>query len=199
MNGFEKRAHRIKEKIMRAAMELLRTTEPKRIRIADIAQAAHVSQVTIYNYFGSKEALIREAFKAQIDKPVQDFEAYMNEGHTLKEVVEFIILQEKQIYGSFPPGRMKEILDEDPELAAYLEQQYRDKALPMTVQMIEDAKRSGEIAEDVSVEYVLAYIQLFMNQFEAILEMAGRSGDLERFLESMVRMFFYGICGRSPQ
>ena len=42
---------------------MLKTWEPKRIRITDIAKEANVSQVTIYNYFGSKEALLKEVLK----------------------------------------------------------------------------------------------------------------------------------------
>jgi AcrR family transcriptional regulator len=91
MNGFEKRANLIKEKIMKTTLDLLRTSDPKRIRIADISNMANVSQVTIYNYFGSKEALLREVFKNYVDKAIHDFEEYMNGGHSLKEKIEYIL------------------------------------------------------------------------------------------------------------
>ncbi|GGI45165.1 TetR family transcriptional regulator [Paenibacillus marchantiophytorum] len=196
MNGFEKRAHAIKEKIMKSTMELLRTSDPKRIRISDISKKANVSQVTIYNYFGSKEALVREVFVNFVDRAIQEFEAYMNAGHTLKEKIAHIILLEKESYKDFPSALMKELLINDDELARYIELQYKEKTIPLTVRIIQEGKDSGEISEEVSIETVLSFIQLYMNQYDKLLEMAQQSGDIEKFLEGMVHMFFYGICGK---
>jgi AcrR family transcriptional regulator len=197
MNGFEKRASLIKEKIMRTTLDMLRTSELKRIRIADISKAAKVSQVTIYNYFGSKEELLREVFRNYFDQAIRDFEQYMSEGHSLKEKIEHIIFLEKDSYNDFPPGLIKELLIDDEELSRYMEEQYRNKAIPLTVQIIQEGKESGEISPDVSTEHVLAFIQLFMNQYESILAMAQQSDDRDGFLEGMVHMFFYGVCGKA--
>ncbi|MCV4235147.1 TetR/AcrR family transcriptional regulator [Virgibacillus sp. LDC1] len=196
MNGFEKRANLIKEKIMRTTLELVRASELKRIRIADISKAAKVSQVTIYNYFGSKEELLREVFRNYFDKAIRDFEEYMSEGHSLKEKIEHIIFLEKESYSDFPPGLIKELLIDDEELARYMEEQYRNKAIPLTIQIIEEGKDSGEISPEVSTDQVLAFIQLFMNQYESILAMAQQSDDMDGFLEGIVHMFFYGVCGK---
>ncbi|MCD9024734.1 TetR/AcrR family transcriptional regulator [Cohnella sp. NL03-T5] len=197
MNGFEKRAKLIKEKIMKTTLNMLRTSDPKRIRIADISKMANVSQVTIYNYFGSKEALLRDVFKNYFDKATRDFEEYMNEGHSLKEKIEHIIFLEKETYRDFPPGLIKELLIEDDELTRYIDEQYKLRAIPLTIRIIEEGKASGEISEDVTTENVLAFIQLFMNQYEAVLEMAKQSADMDKFLQGMVHMFFYGVCGKS--
>ncbi|WP_239613724.1 TetR/AcrR family transcriptional regulator [Cohnella mopanensis] len=196
MNGFEKRANQIKAKIMKTTLEMLRASDPKKVRIADISKLAKVSQVTIYNYFGSKEELIREVFKNYFDKTIRDFEEYMNEGHSLKEKIEHIILLEKESYKDFTPGLIKQLITEDNELSQYIERQYRETTIPLTVRIINEGKESGEISENVTVENVLAFIQLYMNQYESILEMAQKSGDTDNFLEGMVHMFFYGVCGK---
>ncbi|MDF2723182.1 MAG: TetR/AcrR family transcriptional regulator [Paenibacillus sp.] len=198
MNGFEIRANAIKAKIRATTLDLLRTTELKKIRIADIAKQASVSQVTIYNYFGSKTALYRETFIEFAEKAIADFEAYLNEGHTLKEKIEHIILLEKTTYRDFPPARLRELLSQDPQLAAYFERQIRERSIPMTERIIREGKMSGEISDDVMTENVLAFMMLFSNQYDLILEMAQQSGDMDRFLEGMVQLFFYGICGK-PQ
>ncbi|WP_219835050.1 TetR/AcrR family transcriptional regulator [Paenibacillus sp. R14(2021)] len=196
MNGFEKRASSIKAKIMNTTLELLRTTELKRIRVADIARLANVSQVTIYNYFGSKEALVRETFQTYFDGAIADFEAYLAEGHPLKEKIEHIVFLKKASFRDFPPGLIKELMAGDPEIALYIERQYREKSLPMTARIIEEGKESGEIASSVSTPNVLAFIQLFMNQYDRILDMAQNSGDRDGFLEGMLELFFYGLSGK---
>jgi AcrR family transcriptional regulator len=197
MNGFEKRANLIKEKIMKTTLSMLRSSDSKRIRIADISKMAKVSQVTIYNYFGSKESLLREAFKSFVDKAVGDFEEYMNGGHSLKARIEYILFLEKESYKEFPPGLIKELLKDDLELTRYVEKLYKEITIPLTVRLIKEGKDSGEISEVVSIETVLAFIQLFMNQYEMLLGMAQQSEDIDKFLEGMVHMFFYGVCGKS--
>lgn len=199
MNGFEKRARRIKEAIMKTALEMLQTTELGGIRVADIARKARVSQVTIYNYFGSKEALLREVLIATIDRYVREFEAYLNEGHSLKEKIEFIVLQKKSAIHELPPATLRELLASDGELAAYFDIQAREKSLPMTLRIIEEGKRSGEIAEDVSAESVLAFTKLLTDHYSSTLEMLGQREDKDRFVEDMIRLLFYGICGKPPQ
>jgi len=197
MNGFEKRANLIKEKIMKTCLDMLSTARDlKEFRVADISRKARVSQVTIYNYFGSKEALLQEVLKAYFDKIIREFEDYMNGGHSLKEKIEHIIFLEKESYNKISPRLIKELLIEDHELSRYVDKQYKEKAIPLTIRIIEEGKQSGEIASDISVETVLAFIQLYMNQYETILEMAGQSGNMDQFLEEMVHMFFYGVCGK---
>jgi len=58
MNGFEKRRERSQESILKAAAELFISHSPSAVTLSDIARKAHVSQVTIYNHFGTKENLI---------------------------------------------------------------------------------------------------------------------------------------------
>lgn len=196
MNGFEKRAQQIKERIRVATLDILREAGPGKLRIADLSKRAGVSQVTIYNYFGSKEGLIRDAFKSYMDRAVESFEAYMREGHSMREQIAHILQLEKDSYRDFPPGLIKEMLAEDAELAAYIETVYKERTVPWTVRLIEEGKTAGEIPARVSAEHVLAFIQLYMNQYQTLLEMAERSEDKDSFLEGMVHMFFYGICGK---
>lgn len=103
MNGFEKRAAQIKLKIMKTTMEMLKNWEPKRLRIADIAKEAGVSQVTIYNYFGSKEALLSESFKDFVQKEIQEFEDYIYQEHSLKEIIGYILTMERETYSGLSP------------------------------------------------------------------------------------------------
>lgn len=196
MNGFEKRAERIKAKILETTLELLRGTDPKKLRIADISKEASVSQVTIYNYFGSKEALYRQVFIRYTETAVRDFEAYMNEGHSFKEKIEHILLLKDESYRQMPPRVIQELLKDDPELAQYLDRMYREKTVPLTVRILQEGKESGDISENVSVESVLAFMNLYMSQYENLIAMAQHSGDMDRFFSGMVHLFFYGICGK---
>ncbi|WP_135556914.1 TetR/AcrR family transcriptional regulator [Paenibacillus cymbidii] len=196
MNGFEKRALRIKEKIRATTLEMMRISDPAGMRIADIAKNAGVSQVTIYNYFGSKEALVRDVFKGYIDQAVAEFEAFLNDGHTVKEKIAHILSLEKTTYHDFPPGMIRQLVGQDPELRDYIDMLYKERAIPLTVRIIEEGKASGEISAAVSVESVLTMMRLYMGQYETLLEIAQASDHMDELLEGLVHLFFYGICGK---
>ncbi|EAO7445718.1 TetR/AcrR family transcriptional regulator, partial [Listeria monocytogenes] len=60
MNNYEKRTRKKKTAIIQAALSLFGKKGFSDVSIKDIATLADVSQVSIYNYFGSKEALVSE-------------------------------------------------------------------------------------------------------------------------------------------
>ncbi|MEC0672405.1 TetR/AcrR family transcriptional regulator [Bacillus haynesii] len=194
MNGFEKRALLIKEKIKKTALDMLKTWEPKRIRITDIAKEANVSQVTIYNYFGSKEALLKEVFKDYIDQSISEFEEYMNKDISVKEKIELIILQKREANKQqFALTVIKEVMIEDSEIMDYVKQQYDEKIIPLMLQMIEEGHRTGEISPKITAESFL----LFMNMIIEHSKTLGEAFEQNRqFTEEMLHIFFYGLCGR---
>lgn len=196
MNGFEKRALLIKEKIMKTTLEMLKTWEPSRIRIVDISKEAKVSQVTIYNYFGSKEALLHEVVKGYVNKSIKEFEEYMNGEYSLKEKIEFMLFQEKESYKTLTPGIVKELMIDDREIYKYIEEQYNEKIIPQFIHLINEGKEKGEISDKVSISAVLIFINMFMKQSKELLEIAQQQENMDQFIEEMVQVFFYGICGR---
>lgn len=195
MNGFEKRANLIKEKIINTTLEMIKTCDPKKIRIADIAKKANVSQVTIYNYFGNKEGLIHGVARYSIDKAVSDFEGYMNGNFSIKEKIEQMILHEKKSYHTLPMSIINQLYYEDQEITDYLEKLYQDKVLPPLIQLLEDGKESGEISSKVSTDSFLAFLNMYMKQSKELLEMAEKSGNMD-FIDGISHLFFYGICGK---
>ncbi|WP_410512216.1 TetR/AcrR family transcriptional regulator [Paenibacillus sp. BR2-3] len=199
MNGFEKRAALIKEKIMKTTLEMLNTWEPKRMRIADIAKTAGVSQVTIYNYFGSKEALLKETFKDYIQRSIREFEEYISEKRSLKEIIEYTLIKEKESYSAIPPAIVKELMIDDPEMFRYIQEHYESQVIPLIARMVEDGRKRGEISEKVSVSAVLMLMRMYVQSSGEMLEAARNQDNPDAFLEEIVHLFFYGLCGREQE
>ncbi|HKM20476.1 MAG TPA: TetR/AcrR family transcriptional regulator [Lachnospiraceae bacterium] len=63
LNKYEERTKKKKDSIIEAAMVLFQEKGFTDSGIKEIAEKAHVSQVSIYNYFGSKDALVVECAK----------------------------------------------------------------------------------------------------------------------------------------
>ena len=58
MTGYERRKQQKRDQIIRSAIELFREHGIKKTTVQEIATAAAVSQVTIYNHFGDKHQLV---------------------------------------------------------------------------------------------------------------------------------------------
>ncbi|MGG1518544.1 TetR/AcrR family transcriptional regulator [Paenibacillus oryzisoli] len=197
MNGFEKRAQLKKEKIMKATLELLQTEDAKKLKITEIAGKAGVSQVTIYNYFGSKEELIRDVFMAYIRETIDEFEDYLASEHTLREKIEHIVFQKKKNSRTFGIATMKKLWQEDPVLAAFVKDEYMKKGIPLVVRLIEDGKKSGEISEKISTSTIVMYMNMLTSQASTLLDYVNADTNMDQLIEEMTQLFFYGVSAHN--
>jgi hypothetical protein len=118
----------------------------------------------------------------------------------LKEIVQYIVfVVDKEAYRAFSPEFLKQQLIVDREMGQYIEDLYLKKAIPLVVSFIEEGKRKGEISAKVATSTILAYIQMFKEQSQSFLDLAQQSGRVDDFLEEMIHLFFYGICGLEPE
>ncbi|WP_146548990.1 TetR/AcrR family transcriptional regulator [Rummeliibacillus suwonensis] len=195
MNGFEKRAALIKEKILKTTLKMLQTYEPSQLRIADIAKIAKVSQVTIYNYFGSKDALIHESVKRYIDVSIQDFQVYMQQEDPIKEKIERMLLQNQESYGVLSPSLIKRLIAKDEEIASYIQEETKERIIPLLVQMIDAGKKNGEISKKITAEGFLVFINFMNLHYEELLDIVTQQDNTD-LIDSLHHIFFYGICGK---
>ena len=77
MKASQRRVEQNKERIIRAALELFRVHGIRKVAINDIAQKAGASAATVYNHFGSKEALVHTAVKHFFTSAGADFRKFV--------------------------------------------------------------------------------------------------------------------------
>lgn len=195
MNGFEKRAFQIKAKIIQTTLEMLKTWDSNKIRIADIAKTANVSQVTIYNYFGNKEALLREVVKNNIEDSFKVFLENISGDKTFKEKIEQVILQERESSLSSLTPFLMQFFKEDRETAQFLEIEYNERILPAFFQLIEEGRRNGEISDKISNEGLFVFINFSMKYTNEFYDSIQQTGNMN-LMNEMLHIFLYGICGK---
>src|SRR5690625_1516025 len=91
MDGFEKRREQKKKDILKAALSLFQEYGVQKVSIAEIAKKAHVSQVTIYNYFESKDNLVYHVFKYYVDNIWEEQKEMLESDIPLNKKIEKII------------------------------------------------------------------------------------------------------------
>src|SRR5690625_1864846 len=91
MNGFERRKEMKKTNILDTALRLFLDEGVRSVSVAEIARQAEVSQVTIYNYFESKDNLIEEVIKYYLqqvwDEYIDIFEKDISFPDKVKKII----------------------------------------------------------------------------------------------------------------
>src|SRR5690625_7655455 len=97
MDGFERRKKQKQTAILKASLKLFMKNGIKKVSIQMIAKEAGVSQVTIYNYFGSKDQLVDEVIAYYVNNLWVEYEEIIySKQLSYKEKLEQVTFQKNR-------------------------------------------------------------------------------------------------------
>ena len=171
MDGFSRRKEQSKEDIRKAAWELFSQFGVDKVSMTDIARKAGVSQATIYNNFGSKEALAREFVTTMVESLVSRVQEIVVSEHTYREkMTAFFQFISAMMRGGKPSPSGSAIftssldLLHDPEIKK-IRTEAQKKMTELLLQLIEEGKQQGQVNPDLSEEALHVYFAVFMDVF----------------------------------
>jgi len=135
VDGFERKKEQSKKAIIEASLELFRLHGFKKVSISEIARAADVSQVTIYNHFGSKDGLVREVVKALLRKVMDRAWEVIREDKPFPEKLETIVFDKAKIASDYHGELMQAAARNDPELREWIEAFWREDVTKGTLEL----------------------------------------------------------------
>ncbi|KGX90764.1 hypothetical protein N781_06610 [Pontibacillus halophilus JSM 076056 = DSM 19796] len=193
MNGFERRTERKKQIILETAFTLFAENGVKKVSIQDIAKAAEVSQVTIYNYFGSKEQLLVEAIKHYYHTRIGEFvELVQATDLSFKEKMTYIFTSKQQQILQFDSEFVVSLMTDQEQVKQFIDEFTQREVMPLFLQLIEQGKEERFIHPSMSNEAVLTYIQLITN---GVRDMYHHGTPSPKLIDEMMHFFFYGLSG----
>lgn len=161
MDGFERRRQDKKEAILNAALELFKQYGFNKVSIADIASKASVSQVSIYNFFKSKENLKRQLLYNLWEAYYQTMMLIMKSEEPLQNKIEkffFTIVEYSRNYTTnFMAESVRNQLVNE-ENAAVMQIESIEETL---ISLVEQGKNEGVIKSSISNNAILSYIEMF--------------------------------------
>jgi len=164
MDGFEKRRNDKKEIILQTALELFNKYGFDKVTVTEIAEKAHVSKVSIYNFFESKDNLRRIIIKNILDDSLKEtkmlVEKECNFIDKMREYLENRIIHGVQYNMEF----FFDGVERDPVLRQYLDD-FNIKNKQLIASLIQEGKKIGYFSEDVSDTAIEIYIDIFYNYF----------------------------------
>lgn len=192
MNQYQKTTEKKKQAIIQAALQLFKEKGFKDTSIKSIAEAAEVSPVSIYNYFGSKDNLVALCVNDLFEEITQQAEDILNSDLDFKTKLDhaFALCQEKmsqQISDYF-----QDKLVEDSVFSTLLTKAITAKKRDIYRAYIKVGKEEGLIAEDLSTELILNV----MDALNGMGNQLDHSDNLETEVDQIHQIFLYGIFGK---
>ncbi|WP_079480767.1 TetR/AcrR family transcriptional regulator [Halobacillus salinus] len=194
MNGFERRKERKKQNILQAALQLFSEYGVQKVSIQEIAQQAEVSQVTIYNYFGSKDQLLYHTVEMLVrDRIEQSSSIIDDDSMSFQEKIKLIITNKKQDLLKFNSEFLQSVVSDQPDIQKFISTITEKESVPMLMRLVKQGKAEGSIHPDLSFETIMFFVEMYYKAFEAMPENNQQS--LSLLGEELLHIFFYGIMG----
>lgn len=192
-DGFARRTRQTKAAILSAARSLFLSRGPLGTSIADIAREAGVSQVSIYNHFDGKDALLAAVVREHLDAQLTKAEAVLDLELPFTEKVARIFALGAAEDEAVTDESLANFDWADPKIQAIYDTFLAERQVPFILRFVDMGKQDGAIKEDLSGEAVVAYMEAFRHiSRDPDLLQKGRD-----YLTSLSHLFFYGILGKA--
>lgn len=203
MNGFARRKEQSKEDIRNAAAELFAQFGVDKVSIAEIARKAGVSQATIYNNFGSKEALAREFVAAAVDDLVNRVQAVLTPEKPYRDkIAAFVQFLSATTTSAHPAGATdpvfggsRDLLD-DPEIKK-VRSAAQARMTELMLGLVREGKQQGQVSPHLSEDALTVYFGVFMDVFVSP-ELRSRFAQRPGLARELGELMLYGLSGPRP-
>ena len=119
MNGYERRTEFKKDKIRTAALELFCAYGIDKTTINEIAQKAGVAPASIYNYFGSKEGLMKDTIINLLERGWKTRKELWETDLPFPELIKRAISMSDDFIDHINLEALRALLDTDPEIKSW--------------------------------------------------------------------------------
>ncbi len=193
MNGYERRKRAKMDQIEAAALRLFRQKGVSATSVEQIAAEAGVSKVSIYNYYGDKQALARQIIFDSLGRQSEHFDRVMRSDLCFSEKYEALIAEKTQALGELTDEATGGLLDDKllqtPEMQAFMAEHYAAQAVPLLRELIEQGKREGAVNKDIPTDTILLYIEALQRLVASKVTMRQR--------QDLGILFQYGFIGQA--
>ena len=196
MDGFARRKEQKKESIRRAALELFQLYGFAKVSVKDIARRANVSQVTIYNHFGSKDELVRQVIKTLSLSLLEKYRTIIKGEGTFLEKLELIVFDKMEILSQYQEELMQTIIRSDPEIQRFFESIWQREVNQLAIDFFDEGKRQGYVSRELSQEAILSYYEILRRGIFASSSLVNTEHNA-KLMRELMSLFLYGLVGKT--
>lgn len=189
------RKERNKEKIIRAALDLFVTYGFKKVSVNDIADKAGISPVTIFNHFGTKDELIRDAVKTASNDLLEKISGVIRSDTPFLEKLDTIIFDKANVASQFQGELMQSLIQNDPEIFKFIDEIRRNEVNELMFELFEEGKELGYISPELSKEAILLYCEILRRGIFAVPDFAEQIKTNPDLTREIIAISVYGLNG----
>lgn len=200
MDGFERRKEQSKEDIRKAAWELFSQFGVDRVSIADIARKAGVSQATIYNNFGGKDAIVREFVTGAVEHLISRVEEVLAPSLPYHEKMAVFLQLIAEIMSSGQPSTAERTMfassmdvQNDPHISK-IRAAAREKMTGLMLNLVNEGRQQGQVSTTTSDAALVIYFGAFMDIFSHP-ELQLRFFQYPGILKDLGALMMFGLKG----
>lgn len=198
MNGFERRKEQSKEKIRQAALDLFKLYGFEQVTITHIARKADVSQVTIYNHFGSKEELVRGVIRMVLQDLLEKHRVIIYGDGTFVEKLERIIIDRIEMVDQYQGELARTWFQCDAKIQQMVKSVLQQELDHLVIELFNEGKRSGYIKPDLSDDTILTYYEILRRGILSSNRIIDAKNKKETIHE-LVEIFLHGMVEKKDQ
>jgi len=192
LDGYQKRTQLKMENIELSTIKLL-SLPINDIKIMDIAKLANVSQVTIYNYYGSKEALLKAAFLRLMDQQYEEYKKLLSSDKAFEEKIKEMLLRKKDGIDIVNLETFTSLIQKDEELHAIVLDFSMNKSFKLLLALIDEGRSLGVIRNEFSPKTLQIYIQVLSQAFMNMDAATSQYIQQKEVIDEIMNLFLYGM------
>lgn len=194
MNGYERRTKAKKDKILAAALDLFCTYGTEKTSINEIATKAGVAPASIYNYFGSKEVLMKETIINILEDGWRARQELWETDLPFPELIKRAIAMSEEFFDRSNLETMKALFDSNTEIRKLVDDFNRNRYPHIVGKFLEKGRREGYIREEISFEAAMIYLKMFQ---EVLMQPGIVNNQKKNLMKELVDLMIYGLAGQT--
>lgn len=182
-----------KEHILQSAKTLFVAHGEAKVSMDEIALNATVSKVTIYKYFGSKEALYLEVVNQEMEEILIAMESLFNSDADFFGKLKFALLTQLNSLQWVNWNYLFEIWERDGQINGGNLGGVQRRVTTLIETLLEEGKAQGFIDATLSIETILLYADIFRVGLRAKAKEIPSLLTDKATLEKLIHLYFWGL------
>lgn len=191
MDGFQKRKEAKTRAILKSALSLYMQKGLQDTTVAEIAADAGVSKVTIFNYFGTKENLVREVVLHYITEVYEEFHTIVHSNLSFETKLEKMMFLKSSEMEHSSSEFINEIMEEYNREDSRIRELYDREGLELYMNLFLQGKNEGKIHGELTIEAMMVYLSIFS---EGLRQKSVYSAVIP-YTKEVMELFMYGLAG----
>ena len=194
MNGFERRTEKKKERIYTAAFELFCKYGTDKTNINEIAEKAGVSPASIYNYFGSKEGLMKETIINLLENSWKTRKELCESDLPFPELLKRLVFMKNEFFDQIGLDSFWALLNCSPEVKKVVDDFNKTRYPYIVSKFLEKGHKEGYIRKEISLAAAITLLTMYQEVFMKS-EMQKKANN--KLIKELLDLILYGLAGRA--